>query len=594
MSRERASGIGATRATRWDRPFWFGGVLLVSSAAISWWFAIRNLPLPDEGAVLTAASKILRGGVFYRDIDAYPFPGAYYLVALAMAIFGEHLSVARALAGAVYCGIVLSLYLAALQILDRRRAALFGLSLLSFKFLSWPAFSIYIYADVALLFACCAIALLLAHRFRGASRQVVLAGLCVGLSFTCKQSLGIYLTAAAVAVLALPGFFLRQPRERPASAGPELLAFGAGFALAITPMLAYFAWHGVLGTMLDSGLVRPFTGYLPTSGISFVEALRWWELGSMRGHAASQYMVHQYWHLLMMNRLPGEAWYSAYWLAGEIFSRAVYTSIPLTFLVSFGSWLRALRERHATRQQSRAYLLAQLGFAVVLSAFPRADHFHVFGVYPVVLLLLFALTQPGVALGRGRLGRIPFGLEAGAVALLLAVSVGLAITSASFLSYRLQLERADVYVFPDQAWMKPMIEEITRELRPGERLFVYGHEAHWYFLTGHFYPWQFSQLYPGQAGGDGGRALAELLERDPPSTVLRGVMEWPGVPEVRSYAPLLEDYIHRNYCREDDFFERHPSPTNEPPKRWVIQVLRREFAPSPSTEFVRSCVDAPH
>ena len=37
-------------------------------------FAGYRLGGNDEGALLTAAGKILRGGVFYRDIDAYPFP----------------------------------------------------------------------------------------------------------------------------------------------------------------------------------------------------------------------------------------------------------------------------------------------------------------------------------------------------------------------------------------------------------------------------------------------------------------------------------------------------------------------------------------
>ena len=44
--------------------------------------------------------------MFYRDIDAYPFPGAHYLLAAVMAAFGEHLGVARALATAVFCSLL--------------------------------------------------------------------------------------------------------------------------------------------------------------------------------------------------------------------------------------------------------------------------------------------------------------------------------------------------------------------------------------------------------------------------------------------------------------------------------------------------------
>ena len=50
-----------------------------------------------------------------------------------------------------------------------RLAALFGLSLLSLKFLTWPGFSSYLYSDVGFLGGCVAIALLVRHRFERAS-----------------------------------------------------------------------------------------------------------------------------------------------------------------------------------------------------------------------------------------------------------------------------------------------------------------------------------------------------------------------------------------------------------------------------------------
>ena len=139
------------------RPGVFAPVLLALGALVSLWFANRELPTPDEGGVLTNAARILRGAVFYRDLDGYPFPGAPYLLALWMRLFGEHLSVARGLAALLYCGMLASLYFASLRVLDRPRAALFGLSLLSLKLLGWPAFTSYLYSDVSFTFACFAI-----------------------------------------------------------------------------------------------------------------------------------------------------------------------------------------------------------------------------------------------------------------------------------------------------------------------------------------------------------------------------------------------------------------------------------------------------
>ena len=77
--------------------------LLAVAAALSALFIETSLPIDDEGAILTAAAKILRGDVFYRDIDAYWFPGGAYLLALSMELYGEHLSVARWLAAVTYC-----------------------------------------------------------------------------------------------------------------------------------------------------------------------------------------------------------------------------------------------------------------------------------------------------------------------------------------------------------------------------------------------------------------------------------------------------------------------------------------------------------
>jgi hypothetical protein len=115
----------------------------LAGAALSWWFATRTQPMWDEGAILTAAAKLLRGGVFYRDIDAYWLPGSAYLAAFAMKLFGEHLSVARALAAVSYLVMVLGLYALALRVVGPHRAALFGLCLICLKIAAWPALTAY-------------------------------------------------------------------------------------------------------------------------------------------------------------------------------------------------------------------------------------------------------------------------------------------------------------------------------------------------------------------------------------------------------------------------------------------------------------------
>jgi hypothetical protein len=518
-------------------------LLLALTTAVCAWYADARLPTPDEGAVLTAAAKILRGAVFYRDIDAYPFPGAYYLGALAMGVFGEHLSVARWLAAALFLGVVASLYRASLHLLDPRRAALFGLSLLSFKFLAWPGFSAYLYSDVAFCATCAAIALLMGHRFRGASPRLVLAGVCVGIALLSKQNLGIYLGAAIASALLVPEWLLGTARAESRWRWTEVGAWASGVAAAVLPALVYFAGHGLLGKMLTSGLIRPFTGYLPTSGIPFSTPLAWWRFGELQHNAASPYFPLDYWHMLMEGQLPGSEWYRLFWLAGELFSRLVYTSIPVAFL-----WVLVRRLRSRSGGES---------------------------VYPVVLLLLFALFQPGPTAGDGAPRTAAWlRLEAAAVALLLLTTGILALHHRSTLTYRVTLERAEVDVEPTDAWIEPLVEYVRDHVGEHEPLFVYGHEAQHYFLTGRFYPWRFSQLYPGQEGGAEGRQLAARLRRRPPKLVLRGLLAWPGVPSLMEYAPALFAYVFKHFAPDTAFFAEHPIRGGPEPPHWVIEVMR--------------------
>jgi Dolichyl-phosphate-mannose-protein mannosyltransferase len=94
---------------------------------------------PDEGIILAGAERILRGQVLYRDFFSYFTPGSYYLVALALKVFGDSFVVARtlvALEGAVCAAIT---YLLARRVCGRgvalATAALVTLTALPYRFL---------------------------------------------------------------------------------------------------------------------------------------------------------------------------------------------------------------------------------------------------------------------------------------------------------------------------------------------------------------------------------------------------------------------------------------------------------------------------
>ncbi len=555
---------------RWDllcRPASFAPLLATLGLAISLWFMNRGLPPNDEGALLTNAARILQGGVFYRDIDAYPFPGAPYLLALAMRLFGEHLAVARALAVVLFEVVLLALYGASLRLLDRPRAALFGLCLLGFKFLAWPAFTAYTYSDLSFAGACVAAAALLAHLERGGRARLVAAGIAVGVSIAAKQSLGLPLFAAVAAVLLFPGIAGRAPAD-PRGRDVGALALGSGAVLL--PGLAYFAAQGLVGRLLEGGLWRPFTGYLPTSSVSFLTPLAWWEWGALRDMPAFAYFPGAYWTLLTRELLPGAALYPGYWGAGELFSRLLYTSVPLLFAAA---WIRTRRGACVARD-GRVRATALLAFAGLLSAFPRADFFHLVSIAPLLLLLGFALL-PESPDG----GRAPFAPGtrrlAAAVAIALALCGALAALFQSQFQHRIRLPRGELVVHAPTAWIEPIVRYVDEETAPGEPFFVYGHEAYYYFLADRYSKWPFAQLYPGQEGGDGGRELVEQLERDPPRQIVRGILNWPALPVLPSYAPRLDAWVREHYEPDPGLAQRYPPPGGVAPPRGAIAVLRR-------------------
>jgi hypothetical protein len=548
-------------------PAVFAPVLLALAAALAYWLADRSLPNPDEGAYLTAAAKILDGGVFYRDIDAYPLPGSSYLLALAMSIFGEHLSVARALAGLVFCTTVLGTYAAALALVGPQRAAWCGLSLLALKFWAFPNFTAYLYSDLALAFAVVTLALFVRHSFDGPSWRIAAVGVLVGFATLSKQNTGIYLGLAVGCLLLWPALLRAGPRERARDGVLELAVFAGGFALAVLPGALYFAAEGLLGQLFASGFLRPFTGYLPTSSVSIGPPLAWWQLGELRGATGNPYLPLLYTDMVYRGALPGGQ--EAQKIVGELFSRTLYLAFIAIFAACGIRWLRALRtggvvaEDTSNVARRRFFIAAALSLAIAASAFPRADFPHVINVFPAVLLMLFAW-------GGGRARRA----DGVIVSVVLLATAVLALRYDALLTERLRLERAELWVRPGDAWVGPLVATVERSVPRGAPFFVYGHEAYYYFLTDRYFPWPFSQLYPGMAGGDDGARLAAILRRGTTPLVVQGVTRWPGMPRLPGYTRLLRETISQGYVDETAAFSAALESASSSPPRWAFRLMR--------------------
>jgi hypothetical protein len=186
------------------------------------------------------------------------------------------------------------------------------------------------------------------------------------------------------------------------------------------------------------------------------------------------------------------------------------------------------------------------------------------------LLLLFACWERTLA---RRLPRAVW-LEGALVAAGLAGCAWLALARSAQLSETVELARARFRAYPHDAYIRSAVRYIEQELAPGERLFVYGSDASYYFLTGRHYGWPFPQLYPGHEGGDGGRALVALLEREPPAMVIQASQRIPGLPPLSSYAPELDAWVRDHYRADRAVFRRFPPPEGHVPQGGYFLLMR--------------------
>jgi hypothetical protein len=261
--------------------------------------------------------------------------------------------------------------------------------------------------------------------------------------------------------------------------------------------------------------------------------------------------------MLTRRELPAE---HLLWTLCELGSRLLYTSVPIAFGLAF--WRLAARRSDPATPALLAF--APLAAGIFASAFPRADWSHVISVYPVVLLLCFALRAPRSRPSRG---------EAAAVAAVLALCLALTFVQQRGLTHAMALERAELRVEPDKAWVESAVRFVADEIPPGEPFFVYGHEAFFYFLADRHSPWRFSQLYPGQGGRGGGEEIAAALSAKPPRLVLQGALRFPRTTPIAEDLPALERWIRAHYVADPRVFERYP-PEGPLPRARQFQMLR--------------------
>lgn len=539
-------------------------------------------PILDEGAMLTGAAKLLRGGIFFREVDAFPLPGAWYLLAGAMAAFGESLVTARVLNAAIYTAMVVVSYLAARKVLRPSAAVLYGLSLIALKYWAWPVWSAYIYPDLAIALAMAGF-LAFVKSLDGSTRWAPFAaGLLFGASAFTKQTAGIYPGLVALGVLAARGAVAARGSPawshivlRTDTAGTlpyrPVKWYVAGGVVALGVPFIYFAAHGLGWTMIVNALIRPFTGYLPLSGLPYAKMLKLSEFGTLGERTIFSYIPPMTWIMIYLHYAYTDVWprEAALWAEGS--GRVIFVLIPLAFAAGAALLARdCLIRRRWSVQTGSTLALFLLAAALFVSAFPRADYSHVINVGPAWLMAVFIagdLLMRGERVARWWRGMVTAVMALG-VAAALAGGVLMVVLMYRTCWATIELPRAGrMRVDPWQRQLPVVVDFIRTHTKPGDGLFVLGHEAFYYFVCERYSPWPFAQPFPGQTGPLAGRAVVEAIKTKPMPYVIQGDICLPGLPPILSYAPSLTRYVETHY-REIDI-------GLEPPDHKYANVLER-------------------
>ncbi|NJM40428.1 MAG: glycosyltransferase family 39 protein [Anaerolineae bacterium] len=159
-----------------------------------------SLNIYDEGIIVYGATRILQGELPYRDFWTQYSPGQFYTLAGLFSIFGTTIMVERWWDVTSRALLSISLYLVAAQLSSRITAllvwALGAIWLAYYGFFGYPIFQGLAFSFLSIYFVLRSL-----EEQRPLRRDLIAAGLFLGLTALFRHDMAIYLAVAEVIVL---------------------------------------------------------------------------------------------------------------------------------------------------------------------------------------------------------------------------------------------------------------------------------------------------------------------------------------------------------------------------------------------------------
>jgi hypothetical protein len=525
----KRNGAHAPTGPAWLRGVpWPGLAVLVASGAYLALFYHGPMSSPDEGVIATAAERILRGQIPYRDFFSELGPGSFYLQAAVFKFGGINLASFRLTAW--FLGVVLSglTFCLSEQLMSGPAAYLPSLV---FVAVCYPHNYQVSHHWWATLFFLLMVLCLHPHARRASGDRpawskvlLVVAGLLSAASGLCMQSAGAWAVLTGLIWLIVlewhPGGQQWRDAVRRGAGNGLYFLMGAG---VVAGLMASYLWaHGALREWIEDNLVFLFTNYWPYE--SAPSAYSWARLTRLiswllREHSrqAFLYVVDHYFFCLVG---PAIAFGGATW--------------------------QVLRLKRVEPSRSRLLLLYLLGgLSSLFSELHAPDIYHFIFAAPLMLTLLFYSCL--CAYRQWPWMRWPLRAVGGVTLVFVGLGVQRVVAHAATLTAAIPCRRGTLYRDPESALVvQQWIKTIQDAVPAGGETFIFPYDAHLYFLTGTGNPTRYDVLLAGFHSPKQIHEAIRMLQSRRPKYIFSLAQR--------------ERYTSRAHLPDDlpDIFEMHP------------------------------------
>jgi 4-amino-4-deoxy-L-arabinose transferase-like glycosyltransferase len=470
---------------------------------------------PDEGIVLQGAERILHGQVPYRDFFTFYTPGAFYLTAFALRIFGDSFAVARALIvlfGASFSTIA---YVLARRTSSRGVSLLIGVLV---AVTSTPYRFLVLHNWESTFWACICVYFAVRWLETSTTGYAFATGSLAAFTFLSEQSKGAGLCCGILLALGILGCRGRSL--------PRIWPFIGGFAWPFAATLVYFFSQRALRAMLVD-LLWPFRHYSAANRVPYGDQ-------NWSDHARD----------VLFHTGP----------LGVRVLKAIAVSpgfvVPILPLIAAALLIYWTRHLHQVETKPEYYVLmcsvlTGLLFSVILV---RADIIHFTYLVPLFYLVLAWILD-----GRDLHAHI---LPVVRKPILVFVIVAFGIMGAALFfsarSARNRIETRRGVVFTRE--VDSVLAYASAQTAPEEKILVYPYLPLYYYLSGTQSASRYEYFQPGMSTPEQARAIIDSLKSNHVRTVFfepafadKIPASWPGTPMAAIAGDAVADYVARNY-----------------------------------------------